>query len=168
VTGKRVASMRRRSRALPERAHGAAPGSAGHGEQLAGCFLLGTGAGVSLLWAASLPGAFRGGLFTYAGTPEAGNIPVFHVVAEAGMAASSLVAGTALLRGWQQRRGAALTACGMLIYSSLNSSGWLLRNQPAVTAVTGATLAGSLAVVRCLLRRPDGDAHRTVSLRRPA
>ena len=124
-------------------------------EQQAGWFLLGVGGVVGGLWAASLPGAFRDGLFTYAGTPEAGNIPAFHLVAEAGMAATSAAAGAALLRGHPHRRAASLTACGMLIYSSINSSGWLLRNQPAVTAVTGLTLAGALAVVRAMLRRPD-------------
>ncbi|WP_409332677.1 hypothetical protein [Trujillonella humicola] len=129
------------------------PHAADAAERRAGWFLLGTGAGVAGLWATSLPGAFRGGLFTYAGTPEAGNVPAFHLAAEAAMAASSLAAGTSLLRGWPQRRGAALVACGMLVYSSVNSSGWLLHERPALTAVTAATLAGSLAVARCLMRR---------------
>jgi hypothetical protein len=122
------------------------------GGRAAGGFLIGVGAGVAALWAGSLPGAFRQGLFTYSGTPETGTIPVFHVVAEAAMAATSLAAGTALLRGQPHAREAALTASGMLVYSSINSSGWLLEHQPAVLAVTGGTLAGALAVIRGLLR----------------
>ena len=122
-------------------------------ERRAGWFLLGVGTGVAGLWTATLRDAFHGGLFTYAGTPEAGNIPAFHLAAEAGMAATSLAAGTALLRGAPQRRGAALTACGMLIYSSINSSGWLLHNRPALTAAPALTLAGALTTVRLLLRR---------------
>lgn len=122
------------------------------GGRAAGGFLVGVGAGVAALWAASLPGAFRQGLFTYSGTPETGTIPVFHVVAEAAMAATSLGAGTALLRGRPHAREAALTASGMLIYSSVNSSGWLLEHRPAVVAVTGGTLTGALAVIRELLR----------------
>ena len=124
-------------------------------ERLAGWFLLAVGGGVAGLWTVSLPGAFRQGPFTYAGTPEAGNIPAFHLAAEGGMAVASLTAGTALLRGWPHRREGALTASGMLVYSSINSSGWLLRNQPPVTAVTAVTLAGSLGVIRCMLRGSD-------------
>ena len=55
---------------------------------------------------------------------------------------------------WQIAEGSsALVACGMLVYSSVNSSGWLLHERPALTAVTAAALAGSLSVVRSLMRR---------------
>jgi hypothetical protein len=110
-----------------------------------GWYLVIVGAGVGVLWAASLPGAFDDGLLAYAGTAAAGNIPVFHLVAEAVMAATAIVAGVAILRRFRLGRPAALLANGMMLYSAVNSSGWLLQHQPAVLVLTGATLAGSLA-----------------------
>ena len=85
-------------------------------------------------------GAFRNGLFRYAGTTESGNIPVFHLVAEAAMAMTSVAGGWALRARRPYGRGAALAACGMLEYSAINSSGWLLRNRPWVVIVTGRNI----------------------------
>lgn len=117
-----------------------------------GWFLIGIGAGIAGLWAVSLPGAFDQGLASYVGTPDTGSIPLFHVVAEGLMAATSLVAGLAVLRDLRSGRPLALVAGGMLVYSSINASGWLLHNQPATLAVTAGTLIGATLAVGDLLR----------------
>lgn len=118
-----------------------------------GWYLIIVGLGIGGLWMASLPGAFDDGLFTYAGTDAVGNIPIFHVLAEGLMAAASLFAGVELLRRRPWAPGWALLANGMLAYSAINSSGWLLQNQPAVVVFTGATLVGSAVSAWSLLRR---------------
>ncbi len=93
-------------------------------------YLLVVGAGVAALWATSLPGAFDEGMFTYAGTAAVGNIPVFHVVAEASTAPTALAAGVGLLRRHPHGRSAALLANGMLAYSAVNSSGGCCTTNP--------------------------------------
>lgn len=134
----------------------AARGRAAHpaverADRWAGRFLLAAGIAVACLWAVSLPGAFHDGLFRYAGTDEAGNIPLFHLVAEGVMAAVAIVAGLATIRGDHRGRLGALLAAGMLIYSAINSSGWLIENQPPVTLLTAATLVGSVLVAWVVL-----------------
>lgn len=126
----------------------------GHQPRWPGVFLISIGVVIAALWAASLPGAFDDGVLTYAGTSDVGNIPVFHLLAEGVMATVAILSGVALLRGSRHADAGALVACGMLIYSSVNSSGWLLHNQPAVTLVTAATIVGSVAVVYAILRPP--------------
>jgi hypothetical protein len=116
-------------------------------------YLIAVGVGVGVLWTASLPGAFQDGLFTYAGTSTAGNVPFFHILAEAIMAATALTAGLLWRRGSRRAPTVTLLANGMLAYSAINSSGWLLHNQPAVTVLTGATLVGAIASTWNVLRR---------------
>jgi hypothetical protein len=115
-------------------------------------YLLIVGVGVLALWAVSLPGAFRDGLLDYSGNATTGNVPVFHVVAEGVMAATALTAALLLRRGSRRGTLVAMLANGMLIYSALNSSGWLLQHQPAVLLVTGGTLVGSVAASWMLTR----------------
>ena len=117
----------------------------------AGWFFVVVGVGVAGLWTVSLPKACNEGLNSYVGTLETGTIPLFHVLAEGLMAAASLWAGVAILRERRRARSLALVASGMLVYSSISASGWLLRNQPATLLVTGATLIGSALVVAVLL-----------------
>ena len=137
-------------------AGGSAPRRAAPLPRWVGWYLVVVGAGVALLWVASLPGAFDDGMFSYAGTAAAGNIPIFHVAAEAAMAATALAAGVAVLRRHRYAPGAALLANGMLLYSAVNSSGWLWHNQRPIVALTAATLVGSVASTWVLLvsRRP--------------
>jgi hypothetical protein len=65
-------------------------------ERRASSFLIGTGLAIAGLWCLSLPGAFRNGLLRYAGAAETGNIPLFHLAAEAAMAMTSVASGRAL------------------------------------------------------------------------
>jgi hypothetical protein len=67
-------------------------------EQAAAYFLIVVGLMVAALWLASLLGAFEEGLFACAGTDDAGNIPVFHLVAEGLMAMVAVAAGRAATR----------------------------------------------------------------------
>jgi hypothetical protein len=80
-------------------------------ERRASSFLIGTGLAIAGLWCLSLPGAFRNGLLRYAGAAETGNIPVFHLAAEAAMAMTSVASGRALRARRPYGRGAALAAC---------------------------------------------------------
>jgi hypothetical protein len=129
-------------------------------ERRASSFLIGTGLAIAGLWCLSLPGAFRNGLLRYAGAAETGNIPLFHLAAEAAMAMTSVASGRALRARRPYGRGAALAACGMLEYSAINSSGWLLRNQPGVVIVTGGTLIGATVTMSSLLRLESDEKQR--------
>src|SRR5271165_2239451 len=111
-------------------------------QRRASSFPIGTGLAIAGLWCFSLPGAFRNGLFRYAGTTDSGNIPVFNLVAEAAMAMTSVAGGWALRARRPYGRVLLLrhAACGMLEYSAINSSGWLLHNRPWVVIVTGRNI----------------------------
>jgi hypothetical protein len=54
-------------------------------------------------------------------------------------------AGLGVRRARPWARGGVLLANAMLLYSALNSSGWLLHNQPLVVSVTAATFLGAVA-----------------------
>lgn len=79
------------------------------------------------------------GLFAY----QNGNIPIFHVVAEASMAITVLIG----LSGWrrQTRDGACTTifGVGMFCYSAINSLGWALHNSRAMALPMCASLIGA-------------------------
>ena len=123
--------------------------------RLVGWHLVVVGTGVAALWAASLPSALEDGMLTYAGTQAVGNIAVFQVVAEAMMASTALAAGVGVLRGHRRGhrgRALALVANSMLAYSAVDSSGWLLHNQPAVLLVTAATFLGSATTTWVVFR----------------
>ena len=94
--------------------------------------------GVIGIWIASLRrGAFEKGLFTY---QLEGNVPIFHLAAELGMALVTLVAvvGWAAGRAWA--RPLLPFALGMLSYAAVNSLGWALHNDVATAAPMLATL----------------------------
>lgn len=126
-------------------------------ERQSGWFYLVVGFAVGGLWLASLPGAFEDGVLTYAGTEDVGNIPIFHLVAELTMAVTALGAGWALHREAQHARTLAYLASGMLTYSAINSSGWLLHNQPVVLAATAGTLVGSTVAAVALAMSREGS-----------
>lgn len=95
-------------------------------------------AGVIGIWIASLrQGAFEQGLFTY---QLEGNVPIFHLAAEFGMALATFfaVAGWAADRAWA--RPLLPFALGMLSYAAVNSLGWALHNDVATAAPMLATL----------------------------
>jgi hypothetical protein len=76
------------------------------------------------------------------------------------MAMTSVAGGWALPARRPYGRGAALAACGMLEYSAINSSGWLLRNRPWVVIVTGGTLIGATVTMSSLLRLESDEKQR--------
>jgi len=125
-------------------------------------YLVGAGAGNGLPWVASRSDAFDDRLFTHTGTPTVGNIPIFHVRAEAVMAATALTAGILRRRGSRYAFMATMLANGMLVYSAVNSPGRLLHNPPAVTSLTAVTRLGALAstwiVIRAERPVPGGES----------
>jgi hypothetical protein len=75
-------------------------------------------------WTFASGSGWERGLFVY----QNGNIPIFHVLAELGMACTVLLG----LQGWRRglRWGLAVTTlgAGMFGYSAINSLGWALHN----------------------------------------
>jgi hypothetical protein len=107
-------------------------------ERTIGILLALDGLAVISLWTLSLTsGAFGGmaGLFVY----QDGNFPALHVTAEVLMGVLSIVSGIGLTREQSWARGLALVAVGMLGYSSINSAGWPLRNDPNLLVPIVAT-----------------------------
>ncbi len=95
---------------------------------------------IFVLWAVTLATGhgWTQGLFAY----QNGNIPIFHLVAESSMAIVTLAG----LVGWQLARRwgppLALVGAGMFGYSAINSMGWAIHNQPALTIPMGLSLLG--------------------------
>jgi hypothetical protein len=73
---------------------------------------------------------------------------------------TSVAGGWALHARRPYGRGAALAACGMLEYSAIDSSGWLLHNRPWVVIVTGGTLIGATVTMSSLLRLESDEKQR--------
>jgi len=106
--------------------------------------------GVIGIWTLSLRrGAFEEGLFTF---QLQGNVPIFHLAAELGMALVTLVA----LAGWAAGRAWARPllpfALGMLSYAAVNSLGWALHNDAATAAPMVATLVLAALTMGVLIR----------------
>jgi hypothetical protein len=109
------------------------------------------GLAILALWVVSLTsGAFGGiaGLFVY----QEGNFPILHIIAEVLMGTLALVSGIGLMRRKPWARGLALAALGMLGYSSINSAGWPIRNDPSLLAPMVATLTLVLLSLPVMLR----------------
>lgn len=107
--------------------------------------------GIFWIWGVALvDGAFQDGLFAY----QEGNIPIFHLTAEFGMA---LVTLAGLYGWWHDRswgRGITLLGMGMFTYSAVNSMGWAIHNDVALAIPMIATLLLVLIAVPMLLRSP--------------
>jgi len=96
-------------------------------------------AGVIGIWIASLRrGAFEQGLFTY---QLEGNVPIFHLAAEFGMALATLVAIAGWAAGRPWARPLLPFALGMLSYAAVNALGWALHNDVTTAAPMLLTLA---------------------------
>jgi hypothetical protein len=134
------------------------------GEQLIGALLVVAGLGTFAIWIGYLAGnafgQFPQGLFVY----QDGNYPIFHVVAEGLMGVAALVAGGGLWRGTRWGRGLAMLALGMLGYSAINSSGWPLKNDPALLIPMVATLVLVIGAFPYLLRQTGGPEREASTL----
>ena len=125
---------------------------------MVGAFVALDGVAVVGLWMLSLSsGAFGGipGLLVY----QDGNFPVLHVSAELLMGLLAIVCGIALMRRQAWANGLALFALGMLAYSSINSAGWPIKNNPSLLLPMIATGVLVLLASPVLLRRtiPPGS-----------
>jgi hypothetical protein len=82
--------------------------------------------GIFWIWGTALDeGAFAEGIFTY---QMEGNIPIFHLAAEFGMA---ILTAIGLIGWWRNRawgRAILMLGLGMFTYSAINSMGWALVN----------------------------------------
>jgi hypothetical protein len=82
--------------------------------------------GIFWIWGTALgEGAFAEGIFTY---QMEGNIPIFHLAAEFGMA---ILTAIGLIGWWRNRawgRAILMLGLGMFTYSAINSMGWALVN----------------------------------------
>jgi hypothetical protein len=128
-------------------------------EVIFGALLALNGATVVGLWMLSLSsGAFGGiaGLFVY----QDGNFPVLHLSAELVMGLLAIVSGIALMRRRTWARGLVLFVLGMLAYSSINSAGWPIKNDPGLLVPMLATAGFVVIALPVLLRRtapPEAD-----------
>lgn len=123
------------------------PSSAVAGRLIGGILIL-EGLGTYAIWFLSLSGgAFPQGLLHY----QDGNFPALHLAAELLMGSMALLAGTALLVRWKSARSLALLAFGGLAYSSINSAGWPIENQPVLLIPMALTLVAAVACVPYLL-----------------
>jgi hypothetical protein len=108
-------------------------------------FMILAGTGIIFIWAADiLSGKFsdQGNFFSW---KEGENLMWPHIVAEYLTAAGLIAGGTGLLIDWNYAGPVSLVSLGAVIYSAINSSGWVL----AVKSRTGygipiwITLAGA-------------------------
>lgn len=108
------------------------------------------GLGTYAIWTMSLiGGAFSNGLLHY----QDGNYPVLHLAAELLMGTAAVVAAVGLWRGHKWATSLALLAFGALTYSSINSAGWPIVNQPVLLAPMALTLAAACVCIPYLLVR---------------
>jgi hypothetical protein len=120
------------------------------GKQLLIILLVLSCVGVFAIWMVELAGgAFDEGIFTY---QLQGNIPIFHLIAEYGMAIVLLIGAV----GWWQNRGwgrgVTLFGLGMFSYAAINSMGWALHNNVAVALPMVAVLLLAALALPLLLR----------------
>ena len=102
------------------------------------------------IWAISLTsGAFEEGLLTY---QLQGTVPAGHLVAEFLMAGVTLAEAIGWGVGARWGRGLTLFGLGMFAYSSINSLGWALYNDPAVAIPMVLTLGVAAVAVPYLMR----------------
>lgn len=102
------------------------------------------GLGTYAVWAMSLfRGAFSSGLLHY----QDGNYPVLHLTAELLMGTAAIAAGVSLWHGRKWATSMAMLAFGALTYSSINSAGWPIVNQPVLLAPMALTLAAACICV---------------------
>jgi hypothetical protein len=94
------------------------------------------------LWIASFASGktWEEGLFVY----QNGNIPIFHLIAECGMAATVLAGIVAWLCNARWGRFVTIFGAGMFGYSAINSFGWALHNSPALTLPMILTWVGTV------------------------
>ncbi|HIQ06804.1 MAG TPA: hypothetical protein EYH31_14185 [Anaerolineae bacterium] len=102
------------------------------------------------IWAISLTsGAFEESLLTY---QLQGTVPAGHLVAEFLMASVTLAGAIGWGVGARWGRGLTLFGLGMFTYSSINSLGWALYNDPAVAIPMVLTLGVAAVAVPYLMR----------------
>ena len=117
--------------------------------RLIAAFLVLAGIAVFAIWGMNLAGgAFANGLFVYGD----GNYPILHLAAEFLMAGITLAGAIGWWAGIRWGRGLTLFGLGMFVYSSINSLGWALYNNPLVAIPMILTLSVAAFAVPYLMR----------------
>ena len=108
------------------------------------------GIGVLVIWAVSLrAGAFDDGLFVY---QQQGSVPIFHLVAEVGMAFAALAGVVGWLAAARWATPVLTFAAGMLTYGAVNSLGWALHNDAALAVPMGIALISTARLMIVVVR----------------
>lgn len=105
------------------------------------------------LWGASFASGktWEGGLFAY----QNGNIPIFHLAAECGMSVIVLVGVVGWVRGFRWGRTVTVFGAGMFGYSAINSFGWALHNEPALTIPMSLSWVGVFLLLPLAIQPTD-------------
>jgi hypothetical protein len=116
-------------------------------------FMILAGAGILFIWAADiLSGKFsdQGNIFRWR---EGENLMWPHILAEYLTAAGLISGGTGLLIDWKYALTVSFVSLGAVIYSAINSSGWVLavKSRAGYGIPIWITLAGAIASLFILI-----------------
>ena len=117
-----------------------------------GILLAIVGAGMIGFWTVHI---LKGGLPQGIRTLESGGFIAFHITAEVLTGVLCLISGILLATSLSRGITVALLACGMLLYTSINSLAWKeVKNKPVVSVMFVVPAAIALASIIYLLFLP--------------